>query len=443
MKAIIAGLALFAASGTALARADEPASTPVIVIHAGQLLATAGEPVRDAQTIVVRDGKIVKVVPGFRPPTDFDPKAQLVDLSRKFVMAGLSDMHFHFVSGDDDNRRSWTLAQRIARLTLNAERQARDMLAVGITSVRDVGDNTNAVTFQLRDAIDSGKVEGPRLFAAGRLISRSEGHGAERRAGLSLLSDEPLGGCDGVDSCRRVVRENIGDGHGADLIKFTGSGSASETTGARDALPTSSDEEVMAIVDSARRLGRSVAVHAHSTASIDQSLRAGALTIEHGTFFDDETAKLFRLHGAFLVPTSFVGDLMLTDPRIKARNTPEDWKRIQIIAVDQRANAGRGYRAGIRLGVGTDSSSGLDPRNTLREIEIFVEDGIPVVEALKAATLNNAIIVGHGVDLGQIKEGFLADIVAMPQSPLQDIKALRGIDFVMKDGIVFRAAAKP
>ena len=242
----------------------------------------------------------------------------------------------------------------------------------------------------------------------------------------------------GVESCRRVVRENIGDGRGSDLIKFTGSGSASEPWGERDAPPTSFDDEVEAIVATARVLGRKVAVHAHSAASINQALRAGAWTIEHGTYFDNESVRLFRERKAYLVPTSFVGELMLEDPRIKARNTPEDWQRIKVVAQHQLENAGRGYRAGVALGVGTDSSSGLDPHNTMREIEIFVRDGIPVEDALKAATLNNAAIVGHSGDLGEVRSGYIADVVAMPASPLKDVRALRDIDFVMKDGKIVR-----
>lgn len=437
---VIISLSLLAANVDCDAGTAEqpPSAGAVFVIHAGHLLAVGGRPVLDTQTIVVQDGRITHVEPGFLPADRYGAGSKLIDLSGQFVMAGLSDVHYHFVSSDDESRHAWTHAQRIARATLLAQKQATELLDAGVTTIRDVGDSTNAITLQLRDAINANLIAGPRIFAAGRIVSRTDGHGTEERTRLAFLSPDEPAGCDGIESCRRVVRENIGDGRGSDLIKFTGSGSASEPWGERDAPPTSFDDEVEAIVATARVLGRKVAVHAHSAASINQALRAGAWTIEHGTYFDNESVRLFRERKAYLVPTSFVGELMLEDPRIKARNTPEDWQRIKVVAQHQLENAGRGYRAGVALGVGTDSSSGLDPRNTMREIEIFVRDGIPVEDALKAATLNNAAIVGHSGDLGEVRSGYIADVVAMPASPLKDVRALRDIDFVMKDGKIVR-----
>jgi imidazolonepropionase-like amidohydrolase len=438
------GVFVLFAAGACAAAAGSDHSPDVLVLHVGTLLASPGEPPRQHQTVVVTGSRVSEVRDGFVPVEAFGPRAQLIDLSAEFAMPGLSDVHLHLASPEHvTSRSSSSAAARIAELTLQAAGYARRLLRVGITTVRDVGDSSNAITFQLRDAIAAGRIEGPRMFAAGRIISRTEGHGAESRRVLDLVEPVPMGGCDGVESCRHTVRENIGDGHLADLIKFAGSGSVSERWGEKDAQPTSFDDELRAVVDAAGQLGRSVAVHAHSTASINQALRMGALTVEHGTYFDDTSVRLFKEHRAYLVPTSFVGELMTSDPRIRDRNTPEDWQRIQSAAADQLQTCGRAYRAGIALGVGTDGTAGSDPLNTVRELEIFVAKGVPAAEAIKAATVNNAAIVGHSADLGQIRPGFAADIVALPADPLSDIGALRAIDFVMKGGTVIRSEMRP
>ena len=439
LAAMLAPLLFIAAAPAA---AEPGAPDRVTVIHAGHLLANPDQPPRANQTIIVRGGRVSEIRNGLIPAADIAPHALYVDLSRSFVMPGLSDVHYHITEAEMSDRRSSNPIARVSAIAFASADQARHLLMAGITSIRDVGDNSNAISFQLRDAIASGKIEGPRILAAGRLMSRSEGHGAEQRQSLAYLMPVAQGGCDGVESCRRVVRETIGDGSGADLIKFTGSGSSSEPWGRPDAVPTSFDDEVQTIVATARQLGRRVAVHAHSPAAINQALAAGAFTIEHGTYFDAESTKLFKARGAYMVPTSFIGELLLTDPRIRARNTPEDWNRIEISAADQQKVAGKAWRAGIRIGVGTDSWVGADPRNTIREIEIFVADGIPAREAIAAATLNNAAILGHAGDLGRIAPHYLADIVAMPGDPLADPAALRGIDFVMKDGAVVRFDAR-
>jgi imidazolonepropionase-like amidohydrolase len=279
------------------------------------------------------------------------------------------------------------------------------------------------------------------MFAAGPILSRTGGHGSEDQIASGIAHPRPSATCDGTESCRRAVRANID--LGADLIKISVSGSASEATGDRTAVPSSFPDEVQAIVAAASQLGVPVAAHAHSTSSINLALAAGVRTIEHGTYFDDESARLFKQRGAYLVPTAFIGDLMLTDPAIRNRNTPEDWERIQKVGVDERKNAGRAFRAGIRLGVGTDSGADGKPADTVRELAIFVEEGVPAAEAIKAATVNNADIVGAATSLGQLKAGFLADIVAAPGDPLAEIGQLYKIDFVMKDGTVYKRPGMP
>jgi imidazolonepropionase-like amidohydrolase len=199
-------------------------------------------------------------------------------------------------------------------------------------------------------------------------------------------------------------------------------------------------DEMSAIVAAATQLGRAVAVHAHSTASINLALSAGVRSIEHGTYFDAESVRLFKRTGAYLVPTSFIGDLMLTDQRIKERNSPQDWERIAKVGQDQKDLPGRAWRAGIPMATGTDTGPGMPVGATIRELEIFVEDGVPPSEAIKASTVNGAAVLGRSDRLGQIRPGYCADIIATSGNPLQSVSALRDLSFVMKAGEVFKSA---
>ena len=275
-----------------------PTPSPAIVIHAGHVLANPGEPAVGAHTIVVRDGRIASVEAGFRPPGTYGSGARLVDLSDKYLLPGLIDLHMHLAIIMDSDAA--TNASE-ARLALAAAGYARRLLDAGVTTVRDVGDNSS-VTLALRDAIARGDVAGPRIVAAGRIISRTGGHGAKAPA----VGDIPYSpaGCDGVESCRRAVRENIE--RGSYWIKVTVSGSGREAGGRADAAPILFGDEMQAVAAAAQQAGRPVAAHAHSTAAINLALTQGVRTIEHGTYFDEESARLFRKRGAYLVPTAFV-----------------------------------------------------------------------------------------------------------------------------------------
>lgn len=407
----------------------------VTLIHAGTLLATPGLSPLYHQTIVVRDGRIVDVRPGFLGSESVGGRARIVDLSKQFVLPGLMDVHMHMVSSFMGDRVHAAFIPDVELAYLGAK-HAREMLLAGVTTVRDVGDNTG-VSFFLRDAIARGDVPGPRIFAAGRLVSRTGGHGALAYVALGIPGHHSTAGCDGVESCRRVVRENVEAG--SDLIKVTASGSASDASGEKDAVPMLFPDEMNAIVAAATQLGRAVAVHAHSTASINLALSAGVRSIEHGTYFDAESVRLFKKTGAYLVPTSFIGDLMLTDKRIKERNAPQDWERIAKVGQDQKNLPGRAWRAGIPMATGTDTGPGMPATATIRELEIFVEDGVPPAEAIKASTVNGAAVLGKSNLLGQIRVGYYADIIATPGDPLQSVSALRDLSFVMKAGEIFKS----
>jgi imidazolonepropionase-like amidohydrolase len=410
----------------------EAAEAPqVVVIYARAVLAEPGSAPLGEQTLVVTGDKITAVEPGRQPADRYSPSARVIDRSDSFVLPGLIDLHKHIAMPLDAPAETFTSE---ARLALAAAAVGRAALQAGVTTVRDIGDNTGVV-IALRDAIESGMTEGPRIVAAGRILSRTGGHGAPRpKPGEIAYSP---GGCDGPESCRRAVRENIEAG--SDWIKVTVSGSGGEATGLANAEPIMFPEEVSAVMDAARQAGRPVAAHAHSIAAIRLALESGARTIEHGAYFDAANARLFKAKGAYLVPTAyvaeFVGSQLEKFSAEPGRLPPADLKRWTEAAL---AAPGRAWRAGVRLGVGSDSGSTNDAHATAREIELFVASGVPAAEALKAATLTNAQILGLDHELGRIRVGYAADLIAVKGDPLQDVSALRTPSLVMKGGRVVR-----
>jgi imidazolonepropionase-like amidohydrolase len=403
----------------------------VIVIHAGALLADpGGKPLRE-QTVVVSDGKISAVESGYQPAERYGTEARLVDLKDRFVLPGLIDLHKHISMPFEEGAMPMTSETRLALMTAAI---AKATLDAGVTTVRDVGDNVG-VTFAVRDAINAGVIEGPRIFAAGRIVSSTGGHGTTRDF---QEFEHPRGGCDGAESCRRVVRENIEAG--SDWIKVTVSGSGGAASGMADAEPIMLPEEVQAVTDAARRGLKPVAAHAHSTAAIKLALESGVRTIEHGTYFDDACARLFKSKGTFLVPTAYVAEFVgkqvekfSADPR---RLPPEALRRWTRAAM---ANPGRAWRAGIRLGVGSDSGSRNDAHATAREVELFVASGVPVADAIAAATVTNAEILNMQDRLGRIRPGYEADLIAVAGDPLLEVAKLHSVSFVMKGGAIVSA----
>lgn len=407
------------------------AQSAVVVIHAGGLLADPGQKALREQTVVVTDGKITAVENGYQPAERYGADAKLIDLKDRFVLPGLIDLHKHISMPLDADPATFASE---SRLTLMTAAVAKGVLDAGVTTLRDVGDN-DGVTFAVRDAVSSGVIEGPRIFAAGRVISSTGGHGTTKdfQGAVGL----PRGGCDGPESCRRVVRENIEAG--SDWIKVTVSGSGGAPSGLADAEPIMLPDEVRAVMEAARRGLRPVAAHAHSIAAIKLALENGARTIEHGTYFDDACVRLFKSKGAFLVPTAYVAEFVgkqvekfSADP---GRLPPEALRRWTQASM---ANPGRAWRAGIRLGVGSDSGSRNDAHATAREVELFVASGVPAADAIAAATATNAEILGMQDRLGRIRPGFDADLIAVGGDPVHDVSKLHAVSFVMKGGTVVR-----
>jgi imidazolonepropionase-like amidohydrolase len=423
------------ADATSATRAVPASSVATTVLHCGRLFDSRSGRVLDARTIVVRDGRIAEVLPGRAEV----PGARAIDLSGRTCSPGWTDLHVHM--GSQSSPQSYSEGFRLdpTDYAFRSVGYARKTLHAGFTSVRDLG---GEVTPHLRDAINQGLVEGPRIFAAGKSIATTGGHADPTNGYNSMLSHllGPPGPTEGVinstDDARQAVRQRYKDG--SDLIKITATGGVLSYARSGDA-PQFTVEEVRAIVDTARDYGYKVAAHAHGKEGMRRAILGGVDTIEHGTYMDEEIFALMKKHGTWYVPTIHAG-------RFVAEKAKEDGyfpevvrpKAARIGALIQDTFA-RAYRAGVKIGFGTDMGVGPHGDNA-REFVYMVEAGMPAAEALQAATIRAAEVLGVD-DQGQIAPGMRADIIAMPGDPVADIAATLGVDFVMKDGVVYRTPA--
>lgn len=399
-------------------------------IHAGKLIAVPGQAARGASTIVVDDGRIVSVLDGHVPAPEGSP---VIDLKARTVLPGLIDSHVHLATDRAGNER--LTASVTDSLPLNAHEtywNGMKTLRAGFTTVRNLGDDDGKV-LALKEAARRGWVMAPRIIDAGESISTTGGH-MDGRVGLAdhvhgTIGTENL--CDGVEDCRRAVRRQIG--RGADVIKFATTGGVNSGTGLATRMI---EEEARALVDTAHAYGRKVAVHAHGAEGIKLAVRVGADSIEHGTVMDDEILKLMKEKRTFYVPTLSTVNGYLErlaanpdayPPAIKAQI---DW-RIGITGKSLQ----KAYPAGIRIAYGTDAGVSKHGRNA-DEFELLVKFGMPPAEAIKAATVNAAELLGVDKETGTIEPGKAADIIAVDGDPLVDVKVLKAMKFVMARGQV-------
>lgn len=402
------------------ASAPAPVTT---IVQAGTLLLVAGEAPKPQQTLVVRGKKVLAAHDGWRSGAELGlPGAVELNLRDKFVMPGLMDMHVHLTLTPESLpalARKYPEGSSLADLgaLIDATANARATLQAGYTTVRDTGSSGSAM-FVMRQAIERGAVEGPRVFIAGPIIATQ--------------ADPDNLQCSGVEGCRKAVRTLID--RGVDLIKVYGTCSGSKPCGEERAPPLFLDDELRAIVETAHTRQLKVAVHAHGTAGINAALRAGVDSIEHGSFNDAESHQLFKKHGAFLVPTLAVGDRIRSELPTAA---PEMKALMEQFIARHAANTMAAFKAGVRIASGSDAGIVAHGTNA-RELELYVANGMPAMKALETATVSAAALLGKSQDLGALRPGMTADVIALDGNPLQDIAALRRVAFVMKDGSIFK-----
>lgn len=416
-----------------------PASATDLLVQAGHLLDVPGQPARAASTLHVRDGRVVEVRAGHLDAAAFGlTSATVLDLRQHFVLPGLIDSHVH-LSSDRGG-----VAGQLASVQMNpvdvayeAQMNARKTLMAGFTTVRNLGDSDGVIR-ALRDAVNTGKVEGPRILTANSSISATAGHADPTlgfRTDLRAAVNRNGNVCDGVDACRRAVRTQIAEG--ADVIKMTITGGVNSRIGAGLGAQMFEDE-ARAVVETARMYDKKVAVHAHGADGINLALRLGVDSIEHGTLLDDASLKLFREVGTYYVPTLSTVNGYLA----RIANNPDaytgevrskiDWR----IGITGKALE-RAVPAGVKIAFGTDAGVSLHGRNA-DEFELLVKHGLTPMQAIQAATVHAADLLGLSGTIGALTPGLAADLIAVQGDPLDDVTALKQVDWVLRDGQVLK-----
>ena len=404
-----------------------------VVVHAGTLLSVPGKKPEKEKTIVIKNGVIASVLDGYIAVENTAAvDAEVVSLKNSFVLPGLMDMHVHLAH---DKRTRSARNNDDADMTVATVSNAHKTLMAGFTTVRDVA-SRGLVVFSVRDGINQGRIPGPRIFVAGRAISVTAGHGDRLVDSLALFNASPQQTlCDGPYSCRKAVREQIRVG--ADLIKISVSGGGSEDNGGPDSPPEMLDDEIKAVVDAAHSMLRPVTAHAHGTASINAALRNGVDSIEHGTFPDQESIRLYKQTGAIMIPT--LAYITGWDEEYLAGLSPEQKIRKQQFMDLQPKGVAMAYKAGVVIAAGTDFGNLIPHGANARELLAYVElAGLSEMDAIVTATINGARLLRKEDVLGTLEPGKYADLIATKTSPLQEIQILTDIPFVMKGGVIYK-----
>ena len=385
-----------------------------------------------ARTILVTDGRITEVLRERTTPAG----AETVDLAGHTCMPGWIDLHVHL--SDQSNPQSYSEEFRLDDIdfAFRSVGFAEKTLMAGFTTVRDLGGN---VAPHLRDAIAQGLVKGPRIYAAGKAIGTTGGH-ADPRNGMNAEISHALGApgptegvINSVDDARQAVRQRYKEG--SDLIKITATGGVLSFAKSGDA-PQFTVEEVRAVVDTAHDYGYTVAAHAHGKEGMRRAIEGGVTSIEHGTYMDEEIFELMKKHGTWYVPTISAGRFVAEQSKVPGYFPEIVRPKAAKIGAQIQDTFGKAWRAGVKIGFGTDQ--GVAPHgDNAREFGFMVETGLPTATALQTATYNAAQVLGV-TDIGQLEPGFRGDVVAVPGDPTADIALTSKVDFVMKDGVVYR-----
>lgn len=419
----------------ALFSAGASAST---TIHAGRLVDVASGQVLTEQTIQIEGDRIVAVSSGYLR----EEGAQVVDLRDATVMPGFMDMHVHL--GQELNppgSYSEGFYMNSADIALRSTVYARRTLEAGFTTVRDLGARDKDALFALRDAINEGIVVGPRIYAAGKSIATTGGHADPTNGLREDLRGDPgpkEGVINGPSDAYKAVRQRYKDG--SDVVKLTVTGGVLSLAKSGD-NPQFTSEELDAVVAAAGDYDFVVAVHAHGAEGMKRAIRAGVHSVEHGTYMDAEAMALMKAHKTWYVPTisagKWVADLSEQEGKLPAVVRP----KAAAVGPQIQSTFAQAWRQGVPIAFGTDAGVSPHGKNG-REFRYMVEVGMPVMEALRAATINAAMLLRVENELGQIAPNFLADLVAVRQDPFADVSSLEAPDFVMKGGVVVVSSAQ-
>lgn len=433
----IAGVLLscLAAAGLGYAQANKP-SGKTIVLKAARIFDGKSDAVTKPGVVVVADGKIVAAGPNAAIPAG----AEVIDLGDSTLLPGFIDAHTHLTGmyWEDWKQNALDALQKtIAEQALDASVNARVTLMAGFTTVRDVG-SRDSLDVGLRNAIRNGKVPGPRMLVTVHAIGSTGGHcdfSGGFRQGLFGKESDPLNGViNGPDQARYAVR--LDHKYGADLIKVCATGGVLSLTDDVD-TPQLTQEELNAIVDEAHALRRKTAAHAHGAEGAKRAIRAGIDSIEHGSFLDDEALDMMKQRGTYLVPTLIAGESLkekmdkglYLPPAIAEKARKALAARTQMF---QHAVAKK-----VKIGFGTDAAVYPHGRNA-EEFHLMVDLGMKPIDALRSAASADADLLGMLDKIGTLESGKIADVVAVPGDPVENIRQTERVFFVMKEGVIYK-----
>jgi imidazolonepropionase-like amidohydrolase len=405
-------------------------------IWCGTLIDGISNEPKKNMTIVIEKNKIIAVENGFSQSGANDPSTSLriIDLKTKTVTPGWMDCHVHLSHETNPNRYLEAFQLNDVDYAYRSVVFAKKTLMAGFTTVRDAGGD---IVISLKKAINQGLLEGPRIFAAGKPIGSTGSHGDPTNGYRSDLMGDPgprVGVANGIDECIKAVRQRYKEG--SDVIKIMATGGVLDvSTNGSGAQYT--EEEMKAIIQTARDYGLKVMAHAHGAEGIKRALRAGVISIEHGTLMDDECIELFKKYGAWYVPTIIAGKSVSDSAKIPNYFPAVVAKKAIEIGPKLQSTFAKAYKAGVKIAFGTDAGVYKHGMNWL-EFTYMIEAGMTPMDAIKSATINAAELLGMKDQLGSIEINKIADIVAVNGDPLKDPQVFGKVVFVMKDGVVYK-----
>jgi len=413
-----------------LIMASHTATAQNITVLCGNTIDVETKKLTGPRAIEVRDGRITQV------SNSTSASGNTVDLSSHTCLPGLIDMHVHLTSQSSPQSYSEGFRLNPADFAFRAAHYADITLKAGFTTVRNLGDD-GTITKALRSAINQGYTNGPRIFTAGKSLATTGGH-ADPTNGVNheLLGDPHAkqGVVNGVVEARKAVRQRYKQG--ADLIKITATGGVLSTA-KNGQNPQFMQDELEAIIKTAKDYGFKVAAHAHGSEGMKRAITAGVDSIEHGTLMDDEVRRLMKKHGTYLVPTILAGEFVAQKAKIDGYFPEIVRPKALAIGPQLKGNFSKAYKAGVKIAFGTDSGVSAHGDNA-QEFKLMVEAGMPAVEAIRAATVHAADLLDESENLGTLSVGKHADIVAVKGNPLENIELLEDVAFVMKGGKVYK-----
>ena len=402
------------------------------LLHVGNLLDTNDGKVAKAVTIKIKGNKITEITKGYATPTQND---EVVNLKQSYVLPGFMDMHVHLAQEyvPKAERQSKIEPEYRALFAANA---ASKTLMAGFTSVRNVGDG-GMETISLREAINQGLVIGPRIFTSGKTIATTGGHG-DPTNGMPKDNYAPPtpeeGVIDSPEEAIKAVRQRYKDG--TDGIKITATGGVLSVAKSGE-NPQFTDAELIAIVSTANDYGLWTAAHAHGKEGMKRAVLAGINSIEHGTYMDQEIMDLMKARGTYYVPTIMAGDWVAEKAKIPNFFPALVKPKAEKIGPQITSTFARAYEAGVKIAFGTDSGVSAHGDNW-QEFILMTNAGMSNEDALKSATIETAKLLRVEDQLGQIKPGMFADIIAFQKNPIEDISIVENVSFVMKDGVIYK-----